>query len=98
MRLLPRNLYFRYGRVRLYRRLAKVLAVIAGVMGIVYLDRPETIQPLPISAAQRMESFSSCDAARTAGRAPLRQGEPGYSPRLDRDGDGIACEPWRRRR
>jgi Excalibur calcium-binding domain len=100
MKLLPRNWYFYYGRVRLYRRLVclcKVLALIAGGMGIVYLNRPETIQR-QIPAPQPMESFASCDASRAAGRAPLRQGEPGYSPRLDRDGDGIACEPWRHRR
>lgn len=24
--------------------------------------------------------------------APLHRGEPGYSPKLDRDGDVIACE------
>lgn len=27
-----------------------------------------------------------------AGKAPLYQGQPGYSSKLDRDGDGIACE------
>ena len=45
MKLLPRSWYFYYGRARLYRRLyacAKVLAVIAGALGIVYLNRPET--------------------------------------------------------
>jgi hypothetical protein len=97
MKVLPRNWYFHYGRVRLYHRLsacAKVLALIAGAAGIVYLHRPELH---PSVAPQQMESFSNCDAARAAGRAPLRRGEPGYSPRLDRDGDGIACEPWRRR-
>jgi len=26
--------------------------------------------------------------------APARRGEPGYWKRRDRDGDGIACEPW----
>ena len=36
--------------------------------------------------------FSSCAAARAAGAAPLRSGRPGYSRRLDRDGDGVACE------
>ena len=100
MKLLPRSWYFYYGRARLYRRLyacAKVLAVIAGALGIVYLNRPETSPMRPIPAAQRMQLFSSCDAARAAGRAPLRREEPGYSPHLDRDGDGIACEPWRRR-
>lgn len=34
----------------------------------------------------------SCAAARPAGVAPLRRGQPGYGPRLDRDGDGVACE------
>jgi Excalibur calcium-binding domain len=100
MKLLPRNWYFYYGRVRLYRRLyacAKVSALIAGAIGIVYVSRSETIHLRPTTAPRPMESFASCDAARAAGRAPLRQGEPGYSPRLDRDGDGIACEPWRRR-
>jgi len=37
-------------------------------------------------------SFPSCAAAREAGKAPLRLGDPGYSKKLDRDGDGIACE------
>lgn len=38
------------------------------------------------------EPFASCAAARAAGKAPLYRGDPGYSERLDRDGDGIACE------
>lgn len=38
--------------------------------------------------------FQNCDAARAAGAAPLSRGSPGYAPHLDRDGDGIACEPW----
>lgn len=37
-------------------------------------------------------SYANCAAVRAAGRAPLRRGDPGYSARLDRDGDGIACE------
>ncbi len=31
-------------------------------------------------------------AARAAGAAPVRRGEPGYAPHLDRDNDGVACE------
>ncbi|WP_375390080.1 excalibur calcium-binding domain-containing protein, partial [uncultured Amnibacterium sp.] len=27
-----------------------------------------------------------------AGAAPVRTGDPGYSGRLDRDGDGVGCE------
>jgi hypothetical protein len=37
-------------------------------------------------------SYSNCSAARAAGAAPLHVGDGGYSRRLDRDGDGIACE------
>ena len=41
--------------------------------------------------------FRNCDAARAAGAAPIRYGEPGYGAHLDRDGDGVACEPYRGR-
>nr|WP_234712914.1 excalibur calcium-binding domain-containing protein [Mycolicibacterium komanii] len=36
--------------------------------------------------------YKNCSAAREAGVAPIMQGEDGYAPHLDRDGDGIACE------
>lgn len=36
--------------------------------------------------------YQNCAAARAAGAAPIRQGEDGYARRLDRDGDGVACE------
>ncbi|MDQ1033626.1 cytoskeletal protein RodZ [Streptomyces sp. V3I8] len=38
--------------------------------------------------------YENCDAARDAGAAPVYQGDPGYGPHLDRDGDGVACEPY----
>lgn len=50
------------------------------------------------AAAQRLAEprgsgpFANCAAARAAGAAPVRRGDPGYSPRLDRDGDGVGCE------
>lgn len=40
----------------------------------------------------RQLNFGSCAEARAAGFRRMRVGEPGYSRRLDRDGDGIACE------
>lgn len=43
-------------------------------------------------------AFANCAAVRAAGLAPLRVGEPGYARHLDRDGDGIACESYGRRR
>lgn len=36
--------------------------------------------------------FPNCAAARAAGAAPVRSGDPGYSRKLDRDGDGVGCE------
>ncbi len=37
-------------------------------------------------------SFRSCKQARAAGYSHMRKGQPGYSRKLDRDGDGIACD------
>ena len=42
-------------------------------------------------------AFANCAEARAAGAAPVRRGDPGYGPRLDRDNDGIGCEPYRGR-
>lgn len=36
--------------------------------------------------------YSSCAHAREAGAAPLYSGDIGYSPALDPDGDGVACD------
>ncbi|MFT3888018.1 MAG: excalibur calcium-binding domain-containing protein [Arachnia sp.] len=36
--------------------------------------------------------YKNCTAVRAAGADPIYRGEPGYSRKLDRDGDGIACE------
>jgi colicin import membrane protein len=37
-------------------------------------------------------SYENCSEVKAAGAAPIRRGEPGYSSKLDRDGDGIGCE------
>ena len=38
--------------------------------------------------------ITDCSSARRMGIAPLYKGFPGYRASLDRDGDGIACEPY----
>lgn len=38
--------------------------------------------------------YRRCADARAAGAAPIYVGQPGYRPTLDRDRDGIACEPY----
>ena len=43
---------------------------------------------------RHLAAAPNCSAARAVGLAPARRGEPGYYPEHDRDGDGIACEPW----
>ncbi|WP_249353129.1 excalibur calcium-binding domain-containing protein [Rhodococcus sp. Q] len=50
---------------------------------------PEVVAPKPQTGGA---SYASCAAARAAGAAPLYAGSPGYSSKLDRDKDGVACE------
>ena len=35
--------------------------------------------------------YKNCDEVRAAGKAPLHRGDPGYTPELDHNGDGVAC-------
>lgn len=42
-------------------------------------------------------AFANCTEARAAGAAPVRRGDPGYGPHLDRDNDGTGCESYRGR-
>jgi micrococcal nuclease len=36
--------------------------------------------------------FKNCTEAWQAGAAPIYEGQPGYRPALDKDGDGMACD------
>lgn len=58
------------------------------------------VEPEPEPAAARPAGvyYRNCDAARAAGAAPIRRGQPGYRPEMDGDSDGVACEPYRGRR
>lgn len=46
----------------------------------------------PVRAIGGAAYYPNCAAARAASAAPVRVGDPGYSRRLDRDGDGVGCE------
>lgn len=48
--------------------------------------------PAPAPAPEENVYYPNCAAVRAAGKAPLHQGQPGYSTKLDRDHDGVACE------
>ncbi|TVT00824.1 excalibur calcium-binding domain-containing protein [Amycolatopsis bartoniae] len=54
-------------------------------------------EPAPAPTEDESDSgsapyYPNCAAARAAHAAPLYRGEPGYSSKLDRDNDGVACE------
>ena len=51
---------------------------------------PAPVVPAPPAGAAVY--YANCTAVRAAGAAPIHRGEPGYAPKLDRDGDGIGCE------
>lgn len=53
-----------------------------------------TPQPEPQPAAPQQQDvyYANCAAVKAAGKAPLYRDQPGYSSKLDRDGDGVACE------
>jgi hypothetical protein len=56
-------------------------------------DQPtKAIPSKEVSVTDDNVTYASCAAVREAGKAPLHRGDPGYSNKLDRDGDGIACE------
>jgi hypothetical protein len=49
-------------------------------------------KPVPPKPAPAQAYYKNCAAARAAGAAPVRRGQPGYGSHLDRDGDGVGCE------
>lgn len=72
--------------------------VFAGVFAGALIDWTE-----PVATARTIielakpvdQHFSGCDAARAAGRQNIPSWDPSYRERMDRDGDGLACEPYR---
>jgi hypothetical protein len=53
---------------------------------------PAPVYSPPERIAAPSTYYRNCSAARAAGAAPVRQGDPGYAPHLDRDHDGVGCE------
>lgn len=83
---------------------AKVLFIVDKPK-ILFPNQPITAQPsdvpveTPVTESlqgdvveDKVVVYPNCAAVRAAGKAPLHEGDPGYSKKLDRDGDGIACE------
>lgn len=76
------------GRVRLSIIIAAALA--AAIIALAY--RQLELRAALATGGEPGASFADCATARSAGVAPLLRGLPGYSARLDPDGDGVACE------
>lgn len=57
--------------------------------------RTSSILATEVEAVERSVYYQGCDEVRSAGVAPIYRGSPGYHKGLDRDGDGVACEPYR---
>jgi endonuclease YncB( thermonuclease family) len=53
---------------------------------------PAAPAAMPVAPPLASAYYGDCDAARAAGAAPIRVGQPGYRKGLDRDGDGTACD------
>ena len=57
---------------------------------------PKTTEPAYVPPPAKVPDagvyYANCAAVRAAGAAPIYRGDPGYSSKLDRDGDGVACE------
>nr|DAS95652.1 MAG TPA: Excalibur calcium-binding domain protein [Caudoviricetes sp.] len=66
--------------------------LLAILLGGVILSLPMVGAVKKKSSGSSTVRFKSCKEARAAGYSDIKKGEPGYSPNLDRDNDGIACE------
>jgi hypothetical protein len=53
---------------------------------------PAAAQAVHAAPAPAAAHYANCAAVRAAGAAPIRAGQPGYSGKLDRDGDGVGCD------
>ncbi|ASN38084.1 hypothetical protein CGQ24_03010 [Arthrobacter sp. 7749] len=55
-------------------------------------EEQETAKPKIQTFTDSNTYYANCTAVRNAGADPIYSGDPGYSRKLDRDGDGVACE------
>ncbi|PHC37682.1 calcium-binding protein [Bacillus pseudomycoides] len=55
-------------------------------------EQQATSPAQPATESNSNVQYKNCTEVKNAGKAPLYSGQPGYSSKLDRDGDGVACE------
>lgn len=103
----PRQLRSRLEGSRIFRRPDRPQALIrAGAVGLVvgvtlfvgalFVAMPKAPPARVLGADKRIIGIPrNCDEARAAQIAPMVRGTGFYNPRLDQDGNGLACEPRR---
>jgi Excalibur calcium-binding domain len=68
--------------------LRTAFAVTAVIVGAGIATAPATLADPP---------YRNCTEAHADGRYNIPSDDPAYRPQLDRDGDGLACEPYKGR-
>lgn len=104
---MSRHEFYKHVRKRRYQRskpakssgfgLPVLLAGIVVAVFAVINSGAESSPSLSIASSSSTNSnayYRYCDEARADGAAPLHRAQPGYRSELDRDGDGVACEPY----
>lgn len=76
--------------------LAKTAAplVVLAALGVYGIQSKSAEQEQAANPSEFGVYYRYCSDVRAAGKAPIRRGDPGYGAHLDRDDDGIACEPY----
>lgn len=93
----PRLAWY-WRRQRLMRAMADFrIPILIALALVALLGLKLILSPWPVTTTLKHWSAApNCAAARAAGLAPARRGQPGYYLSHDADGDGVACEPFRR--
>lgn len=81
-----------------YLRNWKLIAVALAFASICGWSIAETEARSILDGVRHILAAPNCSMARLVSVAPARYGQPGYWRSHDADDDGIACEPWLRRR
>lgn len=105
MRVLRKMLH-PLGRKRYARRLSFPLTVVAfgaaAFAATLYATAPAAPGLRAVSEFVEVRTtdqhYSSCNDARADGRENIPRWDPSYRAKMDADGDGLACEPFRRPR
>ena len=78
---------------RRFHRAARWWILIALGLAILGWGLTRVTQWPLVTSIKHLAAFPACDLAGAAALAPASEGQPGYWRHLDKDADGVACEP-----